>query len=513
MKNIIIIFACMQLTSLALHAQTHYGTNAGTLGAGHTYFGSYAGASSTSTSSHNSFFGAWSGRNTTGTNNTAFGYRSLQVNTVGNFNTAAGHQSLYANTTGERNVAIGENALYKNTSGGDNTANGSLALYSNLTGINNTAIGNKALYKNSVGNQNVAIGNVALWQNKGNGNTAAANSTLSWNMNGSYNSAFGSLSLFKQSGSHNSAFGDNASSDHYNFEPTQEFPCTGSNNSSLGALTGTYFDTNCTNFRNSTAIGDAVPTTASNQIRIGNGDMTSIGGQVAWSTLSDGRFKKNIKNNIAGLEFINQLTPVSYVVDKERYNKFLGIPDSVSVSVRQQVAQQNRRQIGFIAQDVEAIIKKSGYVFSGIDAPQGDRDTYTIRYAEFVVPLVKAIQELSALNEAREKEITTLQTALRKFKEDEALSENKRLKAELAQNNPNPFSTTTDIKIELPDDAKQATLTIYNLEGKQLQNIPVTDLREGSVRISRNDLNAGIYLYALTVDGKVVDTKRLILTK
>jgi trimeric autotransporter adhesin len=31
--------------------------------------------------------------------------------------------------------------------------------------------------------------------------------------------------------------------------------------------------------------------------------------------------------------------------------------------------------------------------FSGVDAPKNENDVYSLRYSEFVVPLVKAVQE------------------------------------------------------------------------------------------------------------------------
>jgi hypothetical protein len=51
---------------------------------------------------------------------------------------------------------------------------------------------------------------------------------------------------------------------------------------------------------NSTAIGNTSRITASNQVRIGNSAVTSIGGYAGWSDISDGRFKKNIKENVPG---------------------------------------------------------------------------------------------------------------------------------------------------------------------------------------------------------------------
>ena len=60
---------------------------------------------------------------------------------------------------------------------------------------------------------------------------------------------------------------------------------------------------------------------------------------------------------------------------------------------------------GFIAQEVEQAAKEIGYDFSGVDAPKNANDFYGIRYAEFVVPLVKAVQELSHENEQLKKKV------------------------------------------------------------------------------------------------------------
>ena len=49
---------------------------------------------------------------------------------------------------------------------------------------------------------------------------------------------------------------------------------------------------------------------------------------------------------------------------------------------------------GFIAQEVEQAAKESGYEFSGVDKPGNENDFYSLRYSDFVVPLVKAVQEL-----------------------------------------------------------------------------------------------------------------------
>jgi hypothetical protein len=82
------------------------------------------------------------------------------------------------------------------------------------------------------------------------------------------------------------------------------------------------------------------------------------------------------------------------------------------------------------------------------------------------VPLVKAVQELSALVDSRQKEIVGLKEAVRKYRLNNPADEKKSVLGALFQNNPNPFSSSTEIHMELPEVTRQASVIIYNLEGK-----------------------------------------------
>ncbi len=57
-----------------------------------------------------------------------------------------------------------------------------------------------------------------------------------------------------------------------------------------------------------------------------------------------------------------------------------------------------RAVIAYVAQEVEETVQAAGYEFSGVDALKSADDRYGLRYAEFVVPLVNAVRELSAAN-------------------------------------------------------------------------------------------------------------------
>jgi hypothetical protein len=170
---------------------------------------------------------------------------------------------------------------------------------------------------------------------------------------------------------------------------------TGSSNTAIGFGA----DVSAGNLTNATAIGEGAIVNASNKVRIGNGAVTVIEGQVPFTTPSDGRFKNQIKEDVKGLDFIMQLRPVTYQFDVKRFDEQQKYGDDKSVSASSYIKQASYdeaaaiRRSGFIAQEVEKAANTSGYDFSGIIKPKTDKDHYSLSYESFVVPLVKAVQE------------------------------------------------------------------------------------------------------------------------
>ncbi len=72
---------------------------------------------------------------------------------------------------------------------------------------------------------------------------------------------------------------------------------------------------------------------------------------------------------------------------------------------------------GFIAQEVHEAAKDINYDFHGVYAPINATDNYGLRYSEFTVPLVKAVQELSDENAKLKSEIIKLNERCQKFAE------------------------------------------------------------------------------------------------
>jgi hypothetical protein len=82
----------------------------------------------------------------------------------------------------------------------------------------------------------------------------------------------------------------------------------------------------------------------------------------------------------------------------------------------------------------------------------------------------------------------------------------------LSQNMPNPFSQQTEIKYYINENYQKAMINIYDMQGTQKKSYPVITRGNSSLTINGFELRAGMYLYTLIVDGKEIDTKRMILT-
>jgi hypothetical protein len=250
------------------------------------------------------------------------------------------------------------------------------------------------------------------------------------------------------------------------------------------------------------------------------------------TNLSDKRTKKNIQANVPGLIFINLLQPVTYNMDLGALDELLNIDspklgrDGLPQELPQELidaekeareAQEKIVQTGFLAQDVEDAAQSIGYDFSGVD--KSDTEIYGLQYATFVVPLTKAVQELSEQNGQLQAQINELNGQLTQLRSGNAAESATGLRATasssayLQQNNPNPFNQSTQIKYYLPATVKIAYLCIYDLQGAQLKQMAVPERGEGVQTLYGSELKAGIYLYTLIADGQEVDTKRMILTK
>ena len=298
--------------------------------------------------------------------NLLIGKNAGLLSTFGQYNVLAGHDAGLNNTIGSQNTFIGAETGVSNLDGMMNSFIGRRSGYLNTSGTENTFIGCYAGQNNTIGLHNSFMGVTS-----GNNNTTGEENTFIGAHSGFYN----------ETGNNNTYVG--------NF--SGQFS-TGNNN----VLLGFGADVASSNLNNAIAIGAGTIVTASNSVIIGNTSMTSIGGQVGWSTISDRRVKTKIQEEKLGLNFILKLNPKRY-----QYNT---------------LSQEGNYYSGLIAQDVENILKSLNTNFSGLVSPKNDTDFYSIRYAEFVLPLINAIQEQQNQIDNLNKQNTILFLELEKIK-------------------------------------------------------------------------------------------------
>jgi hypothetical protein len=332
---------------------------------------------------------------------------SLQNYGTTNYNTAVGHHAGNDVTTGlnntfvgglagdatddcGQNVAVGKGALSANC-GDDNTAIGTEALAA-TTGSSNTAVGRLAGTAVTTASYNTFVGGLCGdATDDGAANVAVGYGALSANC-GDDNSALGAYALSVCTGTKNTAVGQTAG-----FAVT-----SGGNNLLLGADAG----------RTGSPGGNV--TTNSNEIVLGDDNITEAHVQVDWTIASDERDKTDFTALDLGLDFVKALAPVTYKWDKRaKYGDKTADDYDLNDQTPDGTHKEDWLDVGFKAQDVEALEVAAGYKIADktnlMTSLSGDGKQMGLQYSKFVPILVKAIQEQQTTIEALTARITALE--------------------------------------------------------------------------------------------------------
>ncbi|MCK5170407.1 MAG: tail fiber domain-containing protein [Bacteroidales bacterium] len=227
-------------------------------------------------------------------------------------------------------------------------------------------------------------------------------------------------------------------------------------------------------------------------------------------TSSDERLKSNIKPLEKNLELLRSLNGFSY-----------NYKNDVESGINSQ-----KEHFGFIAQELEKSLPNLVY--------EDDEGILSVDYISMIPVLVEAVKELDIEqkeNEILKTKLDLVTEELKYLKEDyeelkykvmtlEMLT-NKKLNSDdinsdnpkLFQNNPNPFDKETKISFYLPAEKNNAFIYIYDMQGTQIKSYQLSVTGYSDITLNNIELQPGIYMYSLIVDGQEVDTKRMILTK
>lgn len=362
--------------------------------------------------------------NTTGAQNTAMGAKALQYNSTTNDNTAIGYNCLNVATT-TQNTAVGSWALARQTTGTLNTAMGYGSGDSITTGYKNVSMGYSTLAGSSAVYYNTAIGYKASSGTTGSNNVAIGNQSMVVGATGYGNIGVGSYTQEQvQSGTQNTAIGYYAL--RYNIGGDLNTAC------GKDALRYMQDGTNATAINNSTGLGYNARVSGDNQVQIGDSTTTTYT-YGAVQNRSDERDKAEIRTTTLGLDFINKLRPVDFKWDyredyienkdvlvseereevttiivtdaegneteEEKITTIDAVYENEVINLPQDGSKMRGRfHHGFIAQEVKTLIDVENVDFGGYQdhSLSGGIDVKSLGYEEFISPMVKAIQELTA---------------------------------------------------------------------------------------------------------------------
>ena len=224
---------------------------------------------------------------------------------------------------------------------------------------------------------------------------------------GQYNTATGAHSLENTTGGLNTAVGYGAG----------DALTSGTKNVYIGHDA----EASAGNVQNEVAIGQGVTGAGTNTVSIGNTQITAIKGQVAFSTYSDERIKRNIDDSKLGLNFIMKLRPVTYKMKNPAdypnellEARFRDVPgNGPFVGEFERPADDENTYDGLIAQEVKEAMDEVGVNWSGWSKNESDGKE-GVQYGALTIPLIKAIQEQQKLIEKLEARIIELENSRQK---------------------------------------------------------------------------------------------------
>lgn len=241
------------------------------------------------------------------------------------------------------------------------------------------------------------------------------------------------------------------------------------------------------------------------------------------------RFKAYLLSSDSTLKTdITQLEDVTPILKQIRTYSYYFKSDSVSFDSNN-IQDIRKKDYGVLAQELKTILP---------DLVDTCNNEMFVNYNAFISILIKGFNEQQALIETLQNEISDQKKELEEIlrymynccglsKESEEPQNNKSETIEpnnntlensyetaiLYQNAPNPFSSNTKITCYLPEGFNKAMIHIYNLQGVELKSYPLTQAGLNDITVNASELSAGMYLYTLMIDNKIIDTKRMILTK
>ncbi|PSR05634.1 MAG: hypothetical protein BRD49_04445 [Bacteroidetes bacterium SW_10_40_5] len=259
-------------------------------------------------------------------------------------------------------------------------------------------------------------------------------------------------------------------------------------------------------------------------------------GNGTWTTPSDKRLKKNIKPFEDGLNTLMQIEPKRFELN-DKYGKREG-KEGIGV-----IAQEIREVAPYMVYGEEKEDEYLGYSANAlwyilVNAVQEQQKQLKEEKAKSDSLIRKQKAQNEILNNQQQQinnqqeQIDQLRTRLNRLAKQKDGNANRFQKSDdlnkktvsisdqdgenqamLLQNRPNPYSGETIIPYYLPKDFNNANMLITNTNGQIIKRVDLENPGKGELTLRTKGLKAGQYLYSLIVDGRKIQTRKMVLSK
>ena len=157
---------------------------------------------------------------------------------------------------------------------------------------------------------------------------------------------------------------------------------------------------------------------------------------------------------------------------------------------------------GLIAQDVEEILPHIVYTVN--DDEKDTKGKKAVNYIELIPYLIEAIknqqEQISILQNQLNGTIQITNGNLLKFNKTKIISVT-----------PNPSSTNVIVTLNIDEFVEDAKLIIYDLNGKIMSSLTIKERKNDiSKTILKDNFGNGTYIVSLSINNKIIDTKKII---
>jgi len=243
----------------------------------------------------------------------------------------------------------------------------------------------------------------------------------------------------------------------------------------------------------------------------GDGSIYSVNQYIT----SDSTKKENVSLITNAIDKIKQIKGITYNLKPDSENGTTALKEEVTREEYRDIPEsttKKERSAGVFAQDVEKVLPEAVRTL--------EDGSKSVSYNDLVALLIEAVKEQQQVIEAQNQKIAEIEEnccnqteSLKSGSVKSSETDSEVNVAKLYQNAPNPFSEKTEIKCFIPNYSSTSKVYVFNMQGIQMAEFPINGTGNRIINIKGNRFKPGIYLYSLVVDGKEIDTKRMILTK